>query len=651
MLFFVLLGCVEMEQPKMQTNPSFTISDDISNQQINSFAEDELGHVWIGTARGANKHNVYEFHQYFSNNDSLSLNGNQITQIFRDSKNRLWFCSTAGVCIYTDKDCFKRIKIETQTKNAVQILEDKQGRILLNMIGQLCEYDEKSNLFRMVIPDFDSDGKWTNRCFIDSKGDLWSISGSYIRCFDTKTKQLKSRTNFGSMIHYAFLQNNDQLWIASGVTLSIFDVGKEEFVELPNVISRHKELSQTITSYIHAYSDSQLLISTDKGLFLYDCLSQTLIHQSEDGFPFVAPNFRIKTMFTDSHKNLWIGSNDQGFVVKYSYQERLLNNSYLVSQFDKKSVTSITADHDNNLWLTTSFNGIFFYDARKKNVQPIDVSAFFPDATYYKNFIRSIFIDSENNIWLIPELGRLIKCRFDGNRLQRIDSYPLTPITAMTEDGQGTVYAIGFNRNLHILRKGERTFQQYALYDPDIYVFTSAMIRLADGSLCISSFAKNMLIINSESWEIEEIDIQKLVKKQVLIPTVVLEDSHGDIWIGTLLNGLFRYQRRAGIMEAIAGTACDDIAAIQEDLNGNIWISTLFGLSKYDRLTGQIFNYYKNDGIGGNQFNERSACRMPDGALIFGGTHGLTFFNPTNVFDRRCRKNHRSGYRQRHCRR
>jgi len=104
-------------------------------------------------------------------------------------------------------------------------------------------------------------------------------------------------------------------------------------------------------------------------------------------------------------------------------------------------------------------------------------------------------------------------------------------------------------------------------------------------------------------------------------------------------------------MEAIAGTACDDIAAIQEDLNGNIWISTLFGLSKYDRLTGQIFNYYKNDGIGGNQFNERSACRMPDGALIFGGTHGLTFFNPTNVFDRRCRKNHRSGYRQRHCRR
>jgi signal transduction histidine kinase/DNA-binding response OmpR family regulator/ligand-binding sensor domain-containing protein len=631
MLFFAFFGCTEVEQPKSNTDSSFAISNDISNQYIGSFAEDAMGHIWIGTIRGANKHNVHEFHQYFSSNDSLSISGSQIRQIFRDSQNRLWFCTTGGLCIYTDKNCFRRIKIDAQTQNAMQILEDKQGRIFINQVGQLCEYDEHNNIFKVVIPDFENDDKWNNRCFIDQKGDLLSISGAYIQRFDTETKEMISRTHFGSSIHYAFL-HNDLLWIASGVTLSIFDVKNEKIVELPDVIRCHNVLSQTITTYIHPYSDTELLISTHKGIFLYNYLSQTLIHQSEDGFPFVAPDFNITTMFTDSQKNLWIGSYDQGFVVKYSYQAQFNSNSYLVSQFENKSVTSISVDCDENLWITTSFDGIFLYDAQKKNIRPIDITTFFPDDNNFENFIRSIFIDSENNIWLIPEKGRLIKCRFDGYRLQRIDDYFLqTSITVMAEDNDGTLYAMGFNHNIYILRNGDTNFRKEPLYPPGSYVFTSAMKLLSDGQLFISSFANNMLIINLENWKIEAVDILGLIKKSIVVPTVVFEDSQSDIWIGTLVNGLFRYNRKTNHLEEIIGTACTDIAAIQEDTYGNIWISTLFGLSKYDRQRGQIINYYKSDGICGNQFNERSVCRMADGTLIFGGTHGLTSFKPDDI--------------------
>ena len=636
MLFSLLLlvsslwSCAEAEQIITTTNKSFVISADISNQQINSFAEDALGHIWIATARGANKHKVYEFHQYFKSEDSLSISGNQVNQIFRDSQNRLWFCTSSGVCIYTEKDCFKHIGIETQSQNALQIFEDKQGRIFLNMVVELCEYDEESNKFRVVIPDFDSDGKWNNRCFIDAKGDLWSVSGSYIRSFDAETKRLKSRTNFDNFIHYAFLRDNGELWIASGITLSVFDTETERFVELPDVIRRHPVLSQLVTTYIHSYSDSELLINTYHGLFLYNFLSQTLIHQSEDGFPFVAPDSKITTMFTDSQKNLWIGSNDQGFVVKYSYQERFNNNSYLVSQFENKSVTSITADRDENLWMTTFLDGIFVYDVKNKLIRPIDTSALFPENKYFTNHVKDIFIDREDFLWLITSTDRLIKCRFDGHRLRLINDYLLqTSITAMAEDNHGTLYAIGFNHNIYVLQKDDVEFKQKQLYDPGTYVFTSALMRLADGNLCVSSFGKNILIINPNDWSIKEIDFQSITK-ELVIPTVVFEDARGDIWIGTLIKGLYRYRRATNKLSEIEGTACTDIAAIQEDMYGNIWVSTLFGLSKFDRLTEKIINYYKSDGIGGNQFNERSACRTSDGTLIFGGTHGLTFFNPSH---------------------
>ena len=48
-------------------------------------------------------------------------------------------------------------------------------------------------------------------------------------------------------------------------------------------------------------------------------------------------------------------------------------------------------------------------------------------------------------------------------------------------------------------------------------------------------------------------------------------------------------------------------------------------------MTERFTNYYAADGIGGNQFYDRSSCCLPDGTLVFGGTHGLTFFNPIDV--------------------
>ena len=47
-----------------------------------------------------------------------------------------------------------------------------------------------------------------------------------------------------------------------------------------------------------------------------------------------------------------------------------------------------------------------------------------------------------------------------------------------------------------------------------------------------------------------------------------------------------------------------------------------------------MINYYEADGIGGNQFYDRASCKLPDGTLVFGGTHGITFFNPIDIQSR-----------------
>ena len=59
------------------------------------------------------------------------------------------------------------------------------------------------------------------------------------------------------------------------------------------------------------------------------------------------------------------------------------------------------------------------------------------------------------------------------------------------------------------------------------------------------------------------------------------------------------------------------------------------GLGKFDSTVGRFVNYFEEDGIGGDQFSERASCVLPDGTLVFGGTHGLTWFNPLDVPQKR----------------
>ena len=129
-LFFI--GCAERSVVVEYEIESPLIANDISNQKVSSFAEDAQGHIWMGTFRGLNRYNVHEFHQYFCTDEQNSLPDNQIQTLYKDSRDRLWISTVNGMALYTEQDNFKRIPMETPSRNSVQILEDKSGRIYIN---------------------------------------------------------------------------------------------------------------------------------------------------------------------------------------------------------------------------------------------------------------------------------------------------------------------------------------------------------------------------------------------------------------------------------------------------------------------------------------------------------------------------------------
>ena len=106
----------------------------------------------MGTFRGLNRFAVHEFDQHFCTDDENTLPDNQIQCLLKDSRNRLWVSTVNGMALYTDKDDFKRIPMESPSRNSVQILEDYSGRIYINTSISVCVYDEEQEKFRRLMP-------------------------------------------------------------------------------------------------------------------------------------------------------------------------------------------------------------------------------------------------------------------------------------------------------------------------------------------------------------------------------------------------------------------------------------------------------------------------------------------------------------------
>ena len=635
-------SCRKMEsvqQPEMTiSNP--LVTNNISNQQVNAFAEDAQGHIWIGTFRGLNKYNVHEFHQYFCTDDSLDLPDNQIKDMLRDSKGRLWISTVNGVCRYTDKDNFKHIPSDMTNKNGIQLLEGTDGRIFLNYTSHLSVYNPTTEEMNCVIPQLDPQGTMIVKCFIDAEAQLWVVTPRTLRCYDYYSMQLKDSVAINKNSRYFYLHKDGKIWLTGSRTLLLFDTHTHQFTDLPPALAQHSVLREAEITYIHPYGNNSLLLNTSRhGMFCYNYANNTIAHQGDEDFPFEVPEFQISCMFTDSQNNLWIGSTDQGYTVCYHYKERFNNDNYIRSYFNNKSVVSVSAEKNGVLWVSTLSNGVYRYDLNSRKVTAIDMEKIFPESRQKAVRVNQVFVDDENNLWMTATNSKVLKCQYYNQGLHIDCQYDIYLPMSITQDYNGSIWIGTASPYVYKISPGMKEYQKIKAFDISTgsnFTFIPGLLPMKDGNLLAAAFYKPMQLINTQTEEVKELplnqeDYKACIKRSVIIPTALYEDLQGDIWIGTVSNGLLRYSPSNGKIQPMPGAACTDISGIEEDTQGNLWVSTLYGLSKYDRTTNRFTNYYEADGIGGNQFYDRASCRLSDGTLVFGGTHGLTLFNPIDV--------------------
>ena len=626
------LSCSGSKSGEWKDHDEIVLSENLSSNQVTCFAEDRFGHVWIGTQRSLIKYSVDRYKYYYCSEKSNSIPYNMIGSLYCSSDGKLYVGTMGGACVYNEDDTFTRIN--TGHIFAIGALfENRNGKLLIDNYRGLEEYDPASGDCRSVMKLPNGNNVIYHTA---SDGTIWTNSISAIVSYDPETYQIIDSLATPIACYHSAMTKDGELWLSGLGRMTVFNTRTKKFKPLPASISADKVLMSSDVDHIFVLRDGSILFNTiEKGMFCYIPSEDRLLHQNDPSFPIDVPSFRISTIFQDSKDNVWFGSRDQGFSVSSTRRKRFNNDKILTSAFKGKSVKSLCHDNSGHLWIATLNDGIYTYDLRNRTLHNVDLHPYM-DTSYGYIQCSEVFCDSEGNMWLVlSDKGYILKGRSENGDFHLTKKYFLFGATGLTEDEYGNMWIGSFGTNVFKLPHGE---ENWIPANPGVsgWSFINRPLPMGEGRLLICPFnlAPRTIDIGTgmvDSTFVTAESFSMFTGSHFFIENVQMVDSGGVLWIGTVENGLLRYDSKSRSLEHIAGTPCNDICAIIEDKHDNLWVSTRRGLGHYDRSSGKFINFYAEDGTGGDEYCDRSACILGDNTIVFGGTHGITMVNLRDI--------------------
>lgn len=111
------------------------------------------------------------------------------------------------------------------------------------------------------------------------------------------------------------------------------------------------------------------------------------------------------------------------------------------------------------------------------------------------------------------------------------------------------------------------------------------------------------------------------------------QDDAGNLWIGTIGNGLVKFDTATSkfiSMQTVLQKNHYSIYSICYD-NGCVWMGTDDGLFCYDTKSNRLVEFDKREGMQGQVYYPLAVMKGESGLLYFGGTEGFTVVNPKRI--------------------
>ncbi len=306
----------------------------------------------------------------------------------------------------------------------------------------------------------------------------------------------------------------------------------------------------------------------------------------------------VRRIHQDQRGNLWFGTNHYG-VMRYDGDTLLY--------FTKKEglgggrITGIVEDQVGNVWFG-SYGGLSKYDPSASLRAGSDSFTHFSEKEGLINHeVWSLMMDKKGTLWVGTMEG---VSRFDPSAAREPGEKLFSDFSIPKAQVKDTTTILAYDRVCSILedRNGVIWFGLDGFgitrYDP--------AASLQKGGKAFTHFTMENGLPDNNIYDL-------------------MEDSKGNVWIGTMFGGISRYDGKSFTnytQDSLIGGV--EVGGLYEDQKGNIWFAAEnHGVYRYD---GKSFtNYYTQEGLITNGI--LAILEDREGRFWFGGWLGLFRFD------------------------
>ena len=618
-----------------QTCRLFTTGHALPSTLITDIIEDGDNYLWVATEFGLSRFDGTKFttYQYDADNPH-SLQNNFVRALYVDDEHHLLVGTRAGLQVYRpETDDFTTVATFRDTTRAV-------GDV--SYIRQLSNGDIWLSGSVTCTAHLDPDGTpWLSRNFCtdrftltgqmmeDRQGRIWlSRHNKEMYRFDPPGEMKRIDTKEQPAPYNVMTLGADGNLYFGGQTPGLYrwDNQREQFERLGAPAD-----SDILVCDLACGPDGRLLIATDnEGLMTYD-------YQTGDIAPLLFDDGRtdpttqkVHVAYYGSDHTLWLGLYQKGLLMVPQQPQPFRYLGALSTQYNcvgDKCITSLTQTHDGAVWVATDNGGLYAIDTLG---QPLRHFPYTGQPNTIPSALMSVFEDSRQRLWFgsyNQGCGWVNKQTGRCHYLQQGMNAALTKnVYDFAEDNHGRIWAATMNSGLFVFDESTQSFQQEFKCDSCRWVnclyFDSAKNRLYAGSY------NGLTAIDMQQPE--------LPHRQDLGTYIIYSITPytgGRLALGTS-QGLILFDPESGAYRRLTtrdGLPSDMVFAVRLDRDGLLWLSSNLGLACYNEATDRFYCYTLQDGLQCNEYYKNASMQDERGHLWFGGTNGLTCFDPARI--------------------
>ncbi len=587
---------------------SFTKEDGLISNDVTALCEDKNNNLWVGTAEGISKFDGKNFTNYVD--DKSGIGRTIVYSILCDREGVVWFATFDKGLILWKNNAFSVIdeKKGLPTNATFDIFQDKKGDYWvglyekgfckINSEGKILEHtsklrDEARNQSVFSISQDPNGNMWFGtagsglyemkngklqefkieeiakdiiaKIVFDSRENTWvATEHGLLKINKSGTKLFAEKDGLpADRIQAAMVDYEGNLWVGTqGGGVSLF---KNEAI----VTYTDKDgLSNTKINSVFKTSSGLLLTGSFAGLFTFENGVFKKFEKESDLI-----NSSISSIFEDSKKNVWVGTENEGLLLFEVVGGQLKFKNRIKNSLDNTPVTQvmkIMEDRDGAIWFTCYGHGLF----KLKSLD--NIVHYHTENGLASNEVINVYQDRRGSIW-VTTYGAGVQ-KFNGKSFEYFKNQPpsINNVFSIADDEKGNVFFGSFDAGLTILNTaGEfKTINkksglcannvQSVLYEKgNLWIGTDKGINKIKLNPDLS-VAKINFYNENDGFKSAEVN-----------SNAIYAQSDGVVWFGTT-NGLTRYNPNFDYPNKIAPKLIlSDIKLLYEHVDWSLYADSI----------------------------------------------------------------------------